>query len=270
MDLLAHNGELTSSPQKYVFNHRGYGVFETFLAKVNSKQEVRILGLEQHLDRLVKGCSSLDLTCLEPEKYFEILQSTFKDNQYSADVDLRIRVIVYEKDWFLQIEPYQVINETLKLQTVGIERVFPEVKSCSALPSVQSEKIAKRSGFDEALLIDRDSYIRECSWGNFFWIDAEKRLKTPASKILKGVTRDIILEISKDHFEVCEADYKLQEFKDVVACFTSRSTNGVSNILQVDDMKFEGSEDMVSLIKNLYWDLYGSNSRDITIFKPTD
>jgi len=57
---------------------------------------------------------------------------------------------------------------------------------------------ARASGWEEALLLDTDGYVAECSGENIF-IVRDGRIYTPeATAALEGITRDTVLRIAED------------------------------------------------------------------------
>jgi branched-chain amino acid aminotransferase len=57
---------------------------------------------------------------------------------------------------------------------------------------------ARRSGYDEALLLDVNGYVAEGSGENFFVVRDGVVLTPPLTSILPGITRDSAIKILKD------------------------------------------------------------------------
>jgi branched-chain amino acid aminotransferase len=55
-----------------------------------------------------------------------------------------------------------------------------------------------RLGFDEAIMLDPQGYVAECSGENIFLVRNEKIYTTPAAVVLEGITRDSIITLAND------------------------------------------------------------------------
>ena len=80
--------------------------------------------------------------------------------------------------------------------TIKLERIFPESKNNNFLPSFFASIKAKEKGKDDALFQDRFGHVTEATTGNIFFFK-DGILTTSSSKILKGVTRKIIIHFAK-------------------------------------------------------------------------
>jgi branched-chain amino acid aminotransferase len=233
MQILYRNAEKIIDASAFHINHLGYGVFETFLAKF-IKGNANVLRLDLHIERLRKGCEKLGIKFPGEKYYIDFISEALDNLKSKAQSPYRVRIVVYEKDWFLQMEPFLEKNKSIKLKSLQMERSLPEIKSCSALTCVYSQKIAREAGFDEALLLDKQGIIRETSWGNFFWFDAKGELYTAEDNILLGVTREILLDLAGKNIKVNAGDYSF-DLERIEAAFTCRSTLGISEVSAIDE-----------------------------------
>ncbi len=114
---------------------------------------------------------------------------------YVGRNDLRLKIVVNGEVKITEeiLPPWNgsfIYDRVWSLGFAGLERVQPEVKNAdtSAKDSAREE-----SGCDEVLLVNRAGEITEGSITNVFFIK-NGVLITPASGILKGVMRSVILE----------------------------------------------------------------------------
>jgi branched-chain amino acid aminotransferase len=71
----------------------------------------------------------------------------------------------------------------------------------SALAKTESVRL----GFDEAIMLDPQGYVAECTGENIFLVRNGKILTPPTTTILEGITRDSLITIARDlGFEVSE------------------------------------------------------------------
>lgn len=72
--------------------------------------------------------------------------------------------------------------------------------------SVLAKTEALRLGFDEAILLDGQGYVAECSGENLFTVRNNRIITPPMAPILEGITRDALIKIAGDlGYEVVEA-----------------------------------------------------------------
>jgi branched-chain amino acid aminotransferase len=63
-----------------------------------------------------------------------------------------------------------------------------------------------RLGFDEAIMIDPQGFVAECTGENIFVVRNGKIFTPPTSAVLEGITRDSLITIAQDlGYEVAEA-----------------------------------------------------------------
>ncbi len=71
--------------------------------------------------------------------------------------------------------------------------------------SVLARTESMRLGFDEAIMLDPQGYVAECTGENLFVVRGGKIVTPPATAILEGITRDSLITIARDlGYEVIE------------------------------------------------------------------
>lgn len=206
-----------------VFDHGllyGDGVFEGIRAYGSC-----IFKLNEHLDRLWESAHSLmiqiPMTKLEMQK---AIIDTLRKNKFT---DSYIRAIVTRGVGDLGLDPSLcklptviIITDKIKLYPESLyqngldiitvptvrnlpEAVNPSIKSLNYLNNILAKIEAKNSGCVEALMLNHQGYVAECTGDNVFMIKYEGASKkplllTPPSYLgaLKGITRQGIIEIA--------------------------------------------------------------------------
>jgi branched-chain amino acid aminotransferase len=64
--------------------------------------------------------------------------------------------------------------------------------------SVLAKTLASRAGFDEAIMLDPEGYVAECSGENLFLVRDNTIYTPPRATILEGITRDAVITIAND------------------------------------------------------------------------
>ncbi|MDQ6610614.1 MAG: aminotransferase class IV, partial [Bacteroidota bacterium] len=129
------------------------------------------------------------------------------------------------------------LQNGIHLMSFHHQRQFPQVKTIDYLMAIWLKPLLNRHGADEALYC-QNGVISECPRSNFFLITKEKKIITPASNILKGITRMKVLELAQQHFEVEEKDLKLEDIKDATAAFITSTTKGILPVSKIDGHTF--------------------------------
>ncbi len=102
----------------------------------------------------------------------------------------------------IQLYPEEYYQNGLKIITVPTRRcnpaaLPPAVKSLNYLNNILAKIEAQHLGYHEAIMLNDQGYVAECTGDNVFVIHKGK-LTTPAASAgaLKGITRDTALEIA--------------------------------------------------------------------------
>jgi len=115
--------------------------------------------------------------------------------------------------------------------------VSPHAKvSANYASSMTAKARALREGFDEILLVDEDGFVAEGPTTNVFVVDDAGILLTPPEKkVLRGVTRQSILELAKaDGLQVRETPILPDQLFAAAEVFLTGTTAGVLPIESVD------------------------------------
>jgi branched-chain amino acid aminotransferase len=202
-----------------VFDHGllyGDGVFEGI--RVYAR---RIFRLEAHIDRLYDSARALALDI--PIPYAEMLALVREAVKRNACEDGYIRLVVTRGTGDLGIDPTKCPRASIicivtgirvyprELYTAGIkvitsatrqvshEAVDPRIKSLNYLKNILGKIDAQRAGAHEAILLNVDGFIAECTADNIFVV-RRGRLFTPSPQdgALEGITRGAILELAAE------------------------------------------------------------------------
>jgi branched-chain amino acid aminotransferase len=188
----------------------------------------KIFRLEEHLDRLYDSAKALWLTI--PMEKKELASTTVEAVRRSGIAEAYLRHIVTRGAGDLGLDPRKcpkasviIIVDTIKLWpeqvyetglnviTAGTpipqrESLSPRVKSLNYLPHILAKVEGIHAGADEVLMLDSSGAVAEGSGQNVFVVK-KGRISTPPpyAGILKGVTRDVVIELAT------EAGYPVQE-----------------------------------------------------------
>ncbi len=260
------NGEIVPEDQAKVsvFDHGylyGDGIFEGIRA-----YNGRVFMLDQHIKRLYESAKTimLDIPLSREEMETAILE-TIRANELR---DAYIRVVVSRGEGDLgldpskcpeptiviiasaiQLYPEEMYETGLKLVTVptrrnGPEMVNPRIKSLNYLNNIMARIEANMQDAPEAIILNSDGYVAECTGDNIFII-SEDTLYTPPiyAGILKGTKREVVLEIAADMgLEVREELFTRHDVFNADECFLSGTAAEVIPVVEVDSRKVGDGE----------------------------
>ena len=224
---------------------RGYGIFDT----------VRTYGgrpfrMEDHLNRLERSAllTGLSLPWSRAELNRVILDTLQKNNFPESN----IRIIVTggeTEDFFtpagppslivmvtpLQPYPEHCYKTGAKVVTAQIERYLPEAKTINYTLGEVAMHRAKVKDPDiiEVICVDRNERVTEGIASNVF-IFLRDTLITPGSNILRGITRQVVLELAESLFQIEERDLFISELLMADDIFITGSTKEIMPVTRVN------------------------------------
>ncbi len=202
-----------------VFDHGllyGDGVFEGIRAYEN-----RVFRLDEHIDRLYDSAKAihLDIQISKAEMTEIVLESCRKNHIVNGYIrlvvtrgvgDLGLNPYLCKKPTIfciaanIQLYPQELYTTGMKIVTVPTTRNFvdalnPRIKSLNYLNNILAKIEAIQSGVPEALMLNTQGYVSECTGDNIFLIK-KGRILTPnvASGALEGITRNAVIEIARE------------------------------------------------------------------------
>jgi len=239
-----------------VFDHGflyGDGVFEGIRA-----YDGRVFRLKEHIDRLYNGARAILLNIpMSKEEMMEVVLETLRRNKLS---DAYIRLVVSRGEGDLGLDPNKCKNPTViciadkiilypeKMYKEGLEiitaatrrnppeGVNPQMKSLNYLNNIMAKIEANLAGVPEALLLNTQDYVAECTGDNIF-IVRDGELWTPPAYmgILVGITRNAIMEIAqKLGIKVHERVFTRYEIFTADECFLSGTAAEAIPVVKVD------------------------------------
>ncbi len=213
------NGELVdrSEAKISVFDHGllyGDGVFEGIRS-----YDGLIFKLKEHIDRLFDSARAIMLEI--PLSKEEIAQAIIKTLKANGLRNAYIRLVATRGEGDLGLDPRKCQRPTiiiitdritlyskklyedgLELITVPTQRNIPEtinpqIKSLNYLNNILAKIEATNSGVSEALMLNADGYVVECTGVNIFVVKDDELLTPPCCLgALSGITRGAIIWIA--------------------------------------------------------------------------
>lgn len=220
---------------------RGYAVFETI--KFQNKEA---LGLNSHIDRLLKGLSFIKIMT-NHIKRDEIISDINKIIQINNLIDGLIKIIITKGSVLdnnqskLKPNIYITIKELYTIPQAPIKVVFyneskypilrfnPAIKSINYLGNMMAIEDANKEDAFEVVFYNNSNAITECAMRNIFFVK-KNTLITPALElgILPGTTRSNIAKIAKNiNLKYSEKEVLIQDINSMDEAFICSSVIGI-------------------------------------------
>jgi branched-chain amino acid aminotransferase len=238
-----------------VFDHGflyGDGAFEGIRSYSS-----RVFRLNRHIDRLYETMHTMMIDPHMTKKQMaDALVMTLRANKIK---DGYIRLIVSRGDGDLGLDPrkcygkpnviiiadkitlypaelYQKGMEIITVPTIKNHpnALNPQLKSLNYLNNILAKIEASHSGYNEAIMLEANGYIGECTGDNVF-IYKDGVLSTPHLGRLKGITSGAILELAlKMKIRVFEGYITRHEVYNAQECFLTGTAAELIPIVKVD------------------------------------
>jgi branched-chain amino acid aminotransferase len=188
----------------------------------DSTQDIALFRLREHLERLEQSAELSGMTLPEPiEAIAERVTGLIRTNELREDLHIRIIAYVAADDGLVDaVDPVELVIATMPMGRypesvaekpaldVGISHwqrlsdvaMPPRIKTSGNYVNSRIALIqARRSGYDDALLTDRDGRLTEGPGYNVFVVRGGVLLTPPVTQgILEGVTRDTLIRLARE------------------------------------------------------------------------
>jgi branched-chain amino acid aminotransferase len=239
-----------------VFDHGllyGDGIFEGIRI-----YNGRVFKLKEHIDRLFYSAKSILLAM--PLSHAQIMAAVLETCRRNRLREGYIRLLVTRGVGSLGLNPNRCKNPSviiiadkiqlyppeyykrgLKIITVPTVRnlhsaLNPAVKSLNYLNNVLAKIEAANSGCEEAIMLNAQGYVSECTGDNLF-IVKEGQLMTPplSAGALYGITRKVVMEIGAESgLVVSEPNLTRYDLYNADECFLTGTGAEIVPVVQLD------------------------------------
>ncbi|WP_149196437.1 aminotransferase class IV [Luteimonas suaedae] len=224
--------------------HYGSGVFEGIRAYATA-EGAAVFRLPEHMERMRRGAELLGMA-FDVDAVSEAVLATLRANGHR---DAYIRPLA----WFgaggfgLDVEghPQHVMVSTTATRvhlsgaraTVGVSSwrrnpadSLPPLKLCGAyVNSILAKREGKARGYDEALFVDHDGFVVECTGANVFLVKAGRVTAVEHRDALPGITRDTLIALTDAETRAVTLD-ELMDADEVFACGTAAEVAPIARI----------------------------------------
>ena len=222
---------------------RGFGVFD-FLRTYRRVP----FKLHDHVLRLYNSAEQIGLEM--PWSMGEVEEIVRETNDRNGYDDAAIRIVVtggpspdflmpgQQPSLAVMVEPVALppvrqYTEGVGVTTTRIARILPTVKSLNYLGAILAVNEALKAGAVEAIYRTPDEHVTEGTRSNLFIFRGGK-LFTPASGILPGITRQVVLEIAAEEYAVVQTALSYADLLAADEVFMTSTTKEIVPVVKVD------------------------------------
>ncbi|WP_277554300.1 aminotransferase class IV [Halobaculum limi] len=145
--------------------------------------------------------------------------------------------------------------QTVKTRRMPDRAIPSDAKTHNYLNNVLARVETRVTGADEAVLLDDEGYVAECSTANLFFV-ADDAIRTPSLEgpVLPGVTRAELLDIAREEgFPVEEGRYEPDDVRGADEAFIASSIREIRPVGTYDGVDIGGGP-VTTLLSKLYDD----------------
>jgi len=239
-----------------VFDHGllyGDGIFEGI--RVYSG---RVFKLKEHIDRLFYSAKAILLQIpLSPAEVTTAILETCRRNKIR---DGYVRLVVTRGAGTLglnpnrcknpsviiiagkiQLYPPELYQQGMDIVTVPTTRnlhsaLNPAIKSLNYLNNVLAKIEANNAGCEEAIMLNAEGFVAECTGDNLFIIKAGNLLTPPlAAGALYGITRGVVMDLAaQSGLKVSEPNLTRYDLFNADECFLTGTAAELMPVVKID------------------------------------
>jgi branched-chain amino acid aminotransferase len=239
-----------------VFDHGllyGDGVFEGIRA-----YHGRVFKLKEHIDRLF--CSAKAILLTLPLSHAGITQAVIETCRRNKVRDGYIRLVVTRGVGTLGLNPHRCTQPSLiiiagkiqlypeELYAKGMEIITvpttrnlhsalnPAIKSLNYLNNILAKIEANNAGCEEAIMLNAEGFVAECTGDNLFLVKNGQLLTPPLSAgALYGITRGVVIDLARDEgWTVTEPNLTRYDVFNADECFLTGTGAELIPVVKID------------------------------------
>jgi len=239
-----------------VFDHGllyGDGVFEGIRA-----YHGRVFKLREHIDRLFYSAKAILLEI--PMSHAHIMRAVVEACRVNKIRDGYIRLVVTRGVGTLGLNPNRcknpsviIIADKIQLYPPGLYQkgmeivtvptvrslhsaLNPAIKSLNYLNNILAKLEANHAGCEEAVMLNAEGYVAECTGDNLFIVKNGKLFTPPLSAgALYGITRGVVMELAEEEgLAVSEPNLTRYDLFNADECFLTGTGAEIVPVVKID------------------------------------
>src|SRR5258707_7205915 len=239
-----------------VFDHGllyGDGIFEGI-----SAYNGRVFKLTEHIDRLFYSAKAilLKIPLSHGEMVRAVVETCRRNKLRGGYVRLLVTrgagtlglnpnrcknpsiIIIADK---IQLYPAELYARGMEIITVPTTRnlhsaLNPAIKSLNYLNNILAKIEANNAGCEEAVMLNAEGYVAECTGDNLFIVKAGQLFTPPLSAgALYGITRQAVIELAEElGYKVAEPNLTRYDLFNADECFLTGTGAEIVPVVKID------------------------------------
>jgi branched-chain amino acid aminotransferase len=258
-----HNGALIPwAAQVHILTHTlhyGLGVFEGIRCYRADDGSSAVFRLREHVERLFHSAKIVEIDMPYSRDAIEnAIADTLRANRMAEgyirplvylgagamgllpkDNPPQVAIIVWPWGAYLGEEG---LERGIRAKVSSYTRHHPNVsmtksKTCGDyVNSILAKREVTRMGYDEAIMLDTNGLVAECSGENLFIVRRGVLKTPPLVSVLEGITRDSVIRIARDKgIEVIETQLTRDEVYCADEVFLTGTAAELTPVREIDD-----------------------------------
>lgn len=241
--------------------HYGWGAFEGIRCYECSGGRSAVFRLKEHVDRLFASCLILGIkmpfnrtqigeACLHVLRENKLKEGYIRPLVFIGDGEMGllvknppVRVMVACWPWGTYLGEDGVKNGIrAKISSFARHHINSNMTKAKApgyyVNSILAKKEVTDAGYDEAILLDTEGFVSECSGENVFMVKSGLIKTPPPATVLGGITRDTIIEFATDQsIKVVEHPFTRDELYCADEVFITGTAAEITPVREIDGRK---------------------------------
>jgi branched-chain amino acid aminotransferase len=259
-----HNGKLIpwDDANVHILTHTlhyGLGVFEGIRCYRGDDGAGNVFRLKEHVERLFGSARIVEIAMSYKRDEIEsAILATLRANHMSEgyvrplvylgagamgllpkDNPTQVAIVVWPWGAYLGEEG---LERGIRAKVSSYTRHHPNVsltksKTCGDyVNSILAKREVTRLGYDEAVMLDTQGLVAECSGENIFIVRRGVLKTPPLVSVLEGITRDSVIRIARDKgIEVVEQSITRDEVYTADEMFLTGTAAEITPVRELDD-----------------------------------
>lgn len=268
--------------------HYGTSVFEG-IRSYNTPEGPAVFRLRDHLRRLIQSTHILGMKEL-PYTYDEMYDATLELVRMNKMEECYIRPLIYINSggWNLSVNNVgigmgiavwkwnnylgeEALRNGIRANIASFPRHHPNITmtkgkvSGNYINSVLAKSESMLLGFDEAVMLDTNGNVSECTGENIFVVRNGVIYTPPRSSVLEGLTRESVMMLARDYgFSVVEDTITRDQLYIADEVFVTGTAAEIIALSEIDFRKIGSgvTGPVCKKVQELYSDLiHGKNEK---------
>ena len=249
-DLCIINGETVPSERLNLYTQDKYIAFYEVIRIINRVP----LFYKDHFSRLKSSMNKSNYEFNMTEKELKDQIQKVSDLNKLTDCNIKVIILQYEDEQIVLVfvnkfyyPTEKEYNDGVACCTVNLKRNNPNIKMIHMDYKEEIKRAAEEKNVFEVLLVNENGKITEGGKSNAFFVKEDKIYTAPEEYILKGITRQYVLEACRNKgYEVIETLVGTESLTGFDAVFITGTSLNVLPVKTIDNYEVNSARNITT------------------------